>query len=534
MQYKNALKELTEQVKHINGKTVNVRVVIATIESLGIREVDVPNDYGLLSIYELAAYIHKHIASPEFINLKNEAQAHTEKEDLTILLNAYTVVRTKNFVKDYSTGLFHLMPVTIQIACIIVFGLSLWTYSKFNDLQSTAVALGVIMGFTVTGGLLQAIGKQVSFYWYNKDYKMTRESIYNFLKTGIKALLIVFGIVFIINSFLHLFPYAFVSIAFVYELLIGVLLLTLAPLSTIRKRWVISLTITLGTLVSLLLHNYTTLHIYIVHWTGILTCISASLMFIHYYLNNTLKYKKGIKNAYPKAALSVYRNFNYFFYGILVFVFIFTDRILAWSSTLNRNIPYPIYYEENYEIGMDLAIIVFFLLTGVLEYSITSFNRTMDYKIRTAKYNDNTSFNNYLFKSYLRHCLIFFITALGITAILYMVITQPWGYENAFNNPISNISLKVLIMGAAGYFFLTFGMFNVLHLHTLNQHKKPLNAIIIACLINCILGLLLSRIVAYEYSALGMCIGALVFMVLTTKNVITFFKKLDYYYYAAY
>lgn len=534
MSHKKEVATLIETIKKINGKTVNVRVVMATIESLGIREIDVPEDYGFTSISNLADHIYKHIEAPEFIHLKNAAQLDTEKKEDLVLKNAYTAVRIKNLVSEYSTGLFHLIPVVIQIVTIVVFGISLWTYSGFNDIQSTAVALGVILGFTVTGGFLQAIGKQVSFYWYNKDYKMTKASIINFLKIGIKSLLTTFVVIFIINFFFHVFPYKFVLISFMYELLIGVLLLALAPLSTIRKRWVISISIVVGTCVSLALHFKTALHIYIIHWIGILTAISIALGYLSYFLNTTLKYKEGLTNAYPKITLSIYRNFNYFFYGTLTFIFIFTDRILAWSSTLNRNIPYAIYYEKDYEIGMDLAIVVFFLLTGVLEYSIAAFNRSINYKIREVAYNSNTKFNTALLRSYKRHVYLFAVTTVIIAVLLYAFITQPWGYEAAFNKPISNISLKVVIIGALGYLFLTFGMFNVLHLYTLNQHKKPLNNIIIACLTNIIIGLLLSRIVAYEYSAIGMCVGALVFMILTTKHTLSFFKNLDYYNYAAY
>lgn len=534
MSNNKAVEELIESIKSINGKTVNIRVIMATIESLGIREIDVPNDYGFKSIEDLATHINTIIEAPKYKNLKNTNQLKTEEEDQVILENAYTVVRAKNFLKDYGTGLFHLIPIGFQLFTIVLFGLSLWTYSQFNDLQSTAVALGVILGFTVTGGFLQAIGKQVSFYWYNQDYKMTKASIINFLTSGVKYLVLTFVAIFVINSFLHIFPYSFVLIAFIYELLIGILLLALAPLATIKKRWVVSICIAVGTCVALFLHFNTNIYIYYIHWIGMLVTTALALGYLKYFLDYTLKYKSGLKNAYPKATLSIYRNFSYFFYGILIFVFIFTDRILAWSSTLNRNIPYAIYYEKNYEIGMDLAIIVFFLLNGVLEYSISSFNRTMEYTIRTTHYNQKVNFNTAIIKSYKRHCLLFAITALFIFGLLYLIVTQPWGYEAAFKTPIAPVSLKVLIMGAIGYTLLTFGMFNVLYMYTLNKHKKSLNNIIIACLVNIVIGLLFSRIIAYEYSALGLCFGALAFMILTTVDTVKFFKNLDYHYYASY
>jgi len=73
-----------------------------------------------------------------------------------------------------------------------------------------------------------------------------------------------------------------------------------------------------------------------------------------------------------------------------------------------------------------------------------------------------------------------------------------------------------------------------LYLFTLGQAMKPLKAIIYACLLNIFLGFVLSRFLAYEYSVIGMLCGAALFVALTLRANIKFFKNLDYYYYAAY
>ncbi|MFN9113260.1 MAG: hypothetical protein ACK5XN_24590, partial [Bacteroidota bacterium] len=69
---------------------------------------------------------------------------------------------------------------------------------------------------------------------------------------------------------------------------------------------------------------------------------------------------------------------------------------------------------------------------------------------------------------------------------------------------------------------------------TLGQSKKPLKAIIYACVINILLGFVLSRFLAYEYSVVGMLVGAALFVGLTIKAIVKYFNNLDYYYYAAY
>ncbi|PRX38564.1 hypothetical protein [Salegentibacter salegens] len=181
-----AIAKLVVAVKERNGKPVNVFVVAATIESFGIREIDAKEDYGFESIMHLSNYIYKAYDAITLANLKNNNQRVAEaKTYKRLALTEYiTTKNTKRFLVDYSSGLFHLFPVFLQVVAIILFGFSLWTYSHFNNLQSTAVVLGVIIGFITSAGFVQVIGKQVSYYWYNKDYHMARYSTKQIIRNG--------------------------------------------------------------------------------------------------------------------------------------------------------------------------------------------------------------------------------------------------------------------------------------------------------------------------------------------------------------
>lgn len=535
MDFSKNLHQLIEAVKQRNGKPINVNVVSATIESLGIRDIDAKNDYGYLSILELADYVFGILDQKEFIELKNKNQIDAEEKAYkNIAISGYILGRSGLFVKEYSTGIFHLLPVALQIISIIIFGFSLWTFVGFNNLQSTGVVLGVALGLIATGGLVQVIGKQVSFYWYHEDYKMALYSIKQLLVLGVKSLFFFFLFSIVVNFFIRIFPSLFVCIVFVYVFLIGLLLLSLAPLYTIKQRWMLTVSIFTGTCLSLFLHFYTTLPKYFTHWIGLIVSIIIPLLYLHFFFKKIINSKQGFSHAKPKLTTAIYRNLNYFIYGSLMFSFIFLDRILAWSSTLNRNLPYLIYYEKDYEIGMDLAILVFFMLAGVLEYSVTAFSRFMDYFQRTIRYKSFEEFNDKLLKMYYKNSRIFLTNAVVIGIILYLIMTKPWGYERSFDEVLSPLSVWVCVIGGFGYLFLTFGMLNVLYLYTVNQSKKPLFILLFSFIVNLIIGLVLSRLVSYEYAVVGMFIGSLAFMILTTRTTIKFFKNLDYYYYASY
>ena len=199
---------LMQSVKDKIGKPVSSRVVIATIESLGIRDIDVPSDYGFESIKSLADYIFKEINSlADYSELKNSKEKEDIEKHETIQVSDYVHVKARLFAKHYPLGILHLLPVFLQIAAIILFGYSLWTYIGFNEIQSTAVVLGVMVGLIVTGGFVQVIGRQATFYWNYEDYEMAKKTIFYLIKKGTISLLFVIAIISFFNIFFHLFPF---------------------------------------------------------------------------------------------------------------------------------------------------------------------------------------------------------------------------------------------------------------------------------------------------------------------------------------
>jgi hypothetical protein len=534
--HKENIRSLLLEIKEKIGKPVSNRVVIASIESLGIREKDMEVDFGVPCISTLANLIFfELINAEEHKNAKNSKETEVQtKSPKLVRISDYLWIKTSLFIHYYPLGIFHLLPVFIQLLAIVFFGYSLWTFSGFNHVQSTAVVLGIIIGLIATGGFVQVIGRQASFYWNHDDFFMTKKTIDYLFKMGILSLLLLSMLFFIGALFIPIFPFKVLIIIFVYAFMIGSLLLILAPLHTIRQRWVISLAVFSGTLLALLLKTQTDLFIYATHWIGIGLAFIISKLYIYFFFMKLLKGKKANGNPLFNSSVVLYHNYKYFFYGLFLYLFIFTDRLLAWSSTINGQLPFLIFFEKNYELGMDTAIIVFLLLSGVLEFGIASFSKFLDIGQKNTLYNSPKEFNNQILKIYIQHVLLLFLSALTIFILIYFIINSSWGYSSYFHEELDPMSINISIIGGIGYFFLAWGMLNTLYLFTLGQAAKPLQAIIVACLFNWTIGLFFSRFVAYEYSVIGMLLGSIIFMLLTLKANIKFINNLDYYYYAAY
>ncbi len=530
------IKSLIQNIRDKIGRPVSNRVVVATIESLGIRNKDTESDYGIPSVYELADLVYYELTtSDEHAGAKNLKEVEAERiGPKKITFADYPWIKAKIFLVYYPKGILHLLPVLLQIAAIIVFGYSLWTYVGFNHVQSTAVVLGVIIGLVSTGGFVQVIGRQASFYWNHEDYVMVRNTVNYLLKAGTSAIFIVLSIIFLTNFFFHLYPVEVLFIVFAYALLIGLLLLLLAPLHTIQQGWVISLAVFSGTFVAITLKTQTTLTIYFTHWIGITVAIAIARIFQILFFRRIIKKKKASSNLEVNPAVLLYHNYKFFLYGFFLYVFIFMDRILAWSSTINGPLPYVVYFEKDYELGMDMAILIFLLLTGALEYSIASFTRFLDIGQKLYSHDSPGRFNKSLMKMYIQHIVLLLATAAAVSVLIYYLMNASWGYKGQFHEELLQLSVNVCILGGAGYLMLAWGMLNTLYLFTLGKPSQPLKAIIVACIVNFVVGFACSRFIAYEYAVLGMVAGSAVFLFLTLKANRKFFNNLDYYYYAAY
>ena len=110
------IKVLINNVKDKIGKPVSSRVVAATIESFGIRDIDTEADYGVSDIQDLANYVYRQLTTSlehkESLNAKQREYIATNPE--TIQLSDYMAVKAKIFAQYYPLGIFHLLPVFLQ------------------------------------------------------------------------------------------------------------------------------------------------------------------------------------------------------------------------------------------------------------------------------------------------------------------------------------------------------------------------------------------------------------------------------------
>jgi hypothetical protein len=530
--HKEAVDAITESVYELVGNPISTWAVAATIESLGVRNVDAKTDYGYDSVFELGEEVFNRLRERE--HLKREDQEDDDNFEFGSAGRTF-----KMFLKHYTEGMVFSIPMLSQVVAIIIFEYALWAWFDFNEAQATVVALGTIISFIFTGGFIQTIGRLVSKYKGEGNYYLAFEACKGVMKIAIPFVFILALAILLINLILPFYPQGFVVLSMSYMVLISLLLLVAAILFASEQRSIILFAVLIGTAVVIFGMDFAGWGIYVSQWLGILTvtAIMAGYVYLYYKLKIRNLRQELFKQSLPEIEVNYYNTYRYFIYGFCYFSFLFMDRILAWSAGPPPP-EYIIWFNTPYELGMDWALISLVITIAMLEFSVHSFSKNLIPAQKKATISKTKLFNRFFKRFYIKQVLLLLVIgSLSIIGTYYGVLSLRI-FENEvpeiadfFANPMT---YKVFWMASIGYLFLIYGLLNSLFFFTLNRPELVMYAMIGSLFVNFIVGYLCSRIFGLEFAVIGLIAGSIVFATVTAILAKRFFKHLDYFYYSAY
>lgn len=524
--------QLVDTVYEQVGNPISIWAVAATIESLGIRDVDARNDFGYNSVFDLAEDVYGKLKE----RVKNEP---AEEEEPTRLQKLSLAKRARLFVKYYWQGILFSLPMISQVAAILIFRYSLWAWLEFNEAQATVVAFGTIVAFVITGGFTQTLGRSVTRYISETDYFLAYEATRKIMKGGVVTTVLVAIFFYLLNLVIPFYPHSMIVLALIYYILISLLLLASGVLYALEQRAMILFIILGGTGVVIAGMDLFHLGIYLAHWLGmgITILLLASYGYLYFKIKIRVHKQDLSRQSLPTTSIRYYINYRYFVYGFLYFFFLFLDRILAWSAGPPPP-PYIIWFNTPYELGMDWALVSLIFTIAVLEYSVQAFSRQLMDKQKGVLFSHLDDFNSYFRNFYRRQLvLLVIIGTISIVATFFAIeslrVLQDEIPEirDFFTNPMTT---RVFWMASISYLFVVIGLLHSLFFFTLNKPAFAMYSIGGAFVVNFFVGFICSRIWGLEYAALGLLAGALAFALISGAIARNFFRHLDYYYYSAF
>ncbi|SMO61764.1 hypothetical protein [Fodinibius sediminis] len=253
--------QLKAQVKELIGNPISVWAVAATIESLGIREVDARKVFGYDSIFSLADQISVDLKK-EF--RQGESYKISPDDEISYAFGLWEQI--KFFSQYYSEGLLFSLPLLSQIAALFIFRYSLWAWLDFNEAQATIIAFGTIVAFIITGGFIQVLGHVISGYTSSNNYFLAYECTKKVVKGGLWSIAAVALLIVLINIIIPFYPRTMVLLGVMYMVSISLLLLASGILYALKRRISIFVIFVIGTLSIIFNIEVLNLDIYSSHW----------------------------------------------------------------------------------------------------------------------------------------------------------------------------------------------------------------------------------------------------------------------------
>jgi hypothetical protein len=521
-----ALRSLAQEVIDRIGVPHDVYEIAAQLEVRGIRDIDARDRFGCADVFDLAR------RSFELFE-RGVVVAHVERDG-----DAGRGSELRAFLRDYGQALAFALPMLLQGVTLLVAGFGLWGGTSLDIRTATAIALGFIASYIVTGGLCQAVVRRGLYYRYQEEGALARWTVWRMWRMAVRTVLLVALPALVANLLLGLLPWDMVGIALLYYVALSVLWLNWSLVYLVQHSWSFIGALVIALLVVLFAGRVLEWPVVAANMAGLVVANAMALAIAARSLNGWASRATSATSRPPRLAVVVYGTTKVFLYGLLYSTFVFADRIVAWTTTRGREDfpPYGFWLSARYELGLDFALVVVILLGGVVEYSARRFSERL---VPEQKRVSGVALEPFL-DSFARFNMRsgMFVTGSAVIACLAAVAVffaaRSLPNEILRANLASTTTMRVFAVAVVGYAVFMFGLRNMLVLLTLARTDTAIRIFGIALLVNVVAGYALSRSVHYSMAVLGFLCGSIVLLVLSRAALRDVLRDLDYYYYASF
>lgn len=520
--------DLLEEINAKSGRPEDPYEVSAILESMGWTDKTVQERFKLPGTFTLGEQIYH--ALEEWPGRPLPAKAKRKR-----LAAGFEGMRS------FLRGLIFSLPMAISVFSMLFLKFSLWSYEYLSIDLATVIATGTILSFVVVGGFTQAIARRGFFYIYQGYYRMARTSTFFFIRMGYMLSILVAVLLFLLNIIFNIYPLDLFTVMLLYFFFLNLIWLSVTVMYILRKEILFTGLIILGIAIVYLLFIQLKQDIILSQLIAIGVVAIIGLLFISPLFDREEKRKeKGIAPAKSRLSVTVFSIQPYFYYGFLYFLFLFIDRIMAWSAVdvyhpESAYMPYFIWFRGEYELGLDFALLSLMLPLGSNEVMVDRLMKWIEQALKTFSILHIKEMKDLLWRKYIRIMIVtLFISFLSALMIFFLLLLSDWLMVFFFGrNLIANpVTYFVFVIAVLSYVILSVALLNAVILFAVAQPDKVNRAIIPGLFLNLILGFLLSRWISYEYAVFGLLAGSLFFLILSFIKVRELFRRLDFYLYA--
>ncbi len=423
----------------------------------------------------------------------------------------------------YLKGISFALPLLFSCLAILVLKFSLWGGEAPADV-ATAIALGTVCSFVVSGGFIQAMARRGLWYAGTGQFGVCAESSWSWVRLGALASALFAVVAMALNVYFDWIPQSLGLVAAAFHLSLSLFWLSTGMLYMLGRNLTVGATALAGIAGVFVLHRGLGLPLLAAQIVAILSATALAFRIAAHLLRRQAKGDPGHRARSPLGK-RFYFAWPYFVYGSLYYVFLFADRLLTWTAR-TEGAAWPIQFRAGYESAQDLALFAFILQVGWVHAATVDFYHRLTAAQKNFTIAQLPEFNQELTDFYHRKLLSFVPLALMPSAIVYLV-GRSYGFFDGLVNP------KVALWSLAGFPFLVLSLWNVSLLFGLSRPLYVVWAIASACAADVGIGYLLSRMGSYEQAVAGFTVGAVCFAAVSSYCARKTLRRLDYYYFAS-
>ncbi|MFL5843074.1 MAG: hypothetical protein ACJ762_00175 [Solirubrobacteraceae bacterium] len=505
------------------GPPIDVWALAALLESVGIRDRDAVERFGLPDVFALARAVQAELPeAPGDVAVEEERR--TRREGLT------------RFAKIYGRGTFFFVPLALQLVALLVFDVSQFASLDFTNADASRVAVAAALSFTVTAAFSQALGYLAPVYIESGKHMAAETVSWTIIGLGALAAMVVGAIAYAVGYTTDGYSHHDLTVMTAYYLLLAAQGLAGAMLYMLRKYLAMVVATIISLAVAAALYHWTSVKIEKVHYAalavGVLIELGVGLVIMHRRARNT---KGDLRLArLPRARILARRALPFALYGVIYFLFLTSDRAVAWAAGSN---PLPLWFHTPYELGLDFALggIVFAL--AFLEVTVEDFSEMLTPAAERFRVDAVREHNRAVARFWSKQlAYIGVLMAAGAWlavsgAVLLHKLGALGAAEKIYDDPVSRY---VFGLGLLGYAMLTLGIANSVFVMSLNRPWRAVTAIGPGVLVSVVVGIVATSRYDYWTAVFGMVVGAGVFAVLSSWQAWRTLRQADFHSYAAY
>lgn len=507
---------LGRSVREVNAQPVDALDVTALLESLGWTDRQAAERFGFPDLFAMGGALQQWLAEMRQVEPPPKPG-----------LRWYALVW--RVAVQFPHGLAFALPIIISFAAMLVLHISLSSYLYFDVLQATALALAVFLSFLATGGMVQAMANSVLLFLNMRETALARTTAWRLMRWGM-FLAVALAVALVLgDAVIPVLPLQLVLFMDIYLVLLSAMWLAFASLYILRSEYYLTAITAGGILVAFALWR-AGLPVVVAQAIALVAAALASVTTAVILLARLARRNPSRSRfVEPRISQLAYIAWPYFLYGTIYFVFIFIDRIVAWS-TAGTYMPYYIWFRGQYELGMDWALLTLVLplaAVEVLVHYVVNWVQSNQQAVPAARTAD---FVRGLRAVYL-HCLGAFAVAAATAVVLTRLVIAWARGVRILASALPTVSVEPFVfhLATASYILLAASLFNILVMFSLGSPWPPLRLIGIAMAIDFLLGLVLTRLTGqYQYAVLGLLFGTGFLTVSSTREILRHVSRIDY------